>query len=278
MPPVFHDGKCQFGYDIFGEKLRTLEPSAFSAYLHTLVPTSGKLTVGAFGDSHLRAYFSPEQEIYAAAGVTAHLAYISGASLTGFGRRNSSKGHFSKIEAYCRILRPAYILLKFGQVDFEQGYYYRKAIKGEKSTFAEFAEKLLASYQDAVNALAGLTDIVVCALNPPSIRDPHDYAQTIRTIILENIPEKNIAEIYLRHLPQYIDDYDARAGAISSFNALLENMHGIAKYIDKTDFFLENGRLKDCYWQTDNVHIPISNEDRRRLTRSILNDILQKHS
>lgn len=275
MPPVFHDGKCQFGYDIFGENLRKLEPSEFSTYLRTLTPFSAPL-IGAFGDSHLRTYFCPDEEVYAAAGVTAHLAYISGASLTGFGRRTSSKGHFSKIEAYCRTLRPTYILLKFGQVDFEQGYYYRKAIKGEKISFAEFAERLLASYQDAVDALAGLTDIVICALNPPTIRDPQDYAQTIRTIILENIPERKAAEIYLRHLPRYIDDYAARAGAISSFNAMLGTMRGIARYIDKTDFFLENGSLKDSYWQKDDVHIPISDEDRKRLTRSILTDIFRK--
>ena len=268
---------CQFGYDIFGEKFRTLELSDFSDYLQTLSPSFGNNSIiGAFGDSHLRTYFCPEKEVYTTRHITAHIAYVSGASLIGFGRRDSSKGHFNKIKAYCRYIKPRFILLKFGQVDFEQGYYYRKMIKKEDINFTCFVEKLLSSYQEAINQLSNMTNIVVCALNPPTIQDPYEYAQTIKTIILENIKDKDekIINIYLKHLPKYIDEYSTRLNSILLFNSMLKNIHGISKYIDKNNFFMENGVLRNEFIQKNDVHIKISNEYRINITRSILKDIL----
>lgn len=265
---------CQFGYDFFGEALRTFTVEDFSAYLRDMEYKEQIPSLGAFGDSHLRTYFSPEPEPYLSYGLNAHLAYIPGASLTGFGRRHSSKQHFAKIKAYCQYIKPEYIFLKFGQVDFEQGYWYRRIIKGEEVNIRNFFDALLVSYQKAIDELNTFTNIIILNLNPPTIINAHEYAQTIKYFIKENIEDIRIAEIYLKYLPQYIESYKKRLSKIMQFNKYLKNIKGIYKYIDKSSYFMEYGILKKKYRQHDNVHFNISNDERKKITTDLLKEVL----
>ena len=108
-----------------------------------------------FGDSHSR-YFFPLKFGYERAGLNRNKSVIAGefiraASLAGFRPGRSTLDTRLKIEA----AMPActHLVLGFGQVDLELGYYYRRVVKGEDITRPGYVAWLIEIYRTFLSEL-----------------------------------------------------------------------------------------------------------------------------
>lgn len=261
--------RCAFGYDEFGEIMRRLSAHDVEGYLKSIRPP---VPCGFFGDSHLRTFFCPDREVYGSFGVAPHIAYLSGATVLGFGRRTSSLSHFQKIEAFCNILHPSHVFFKFGQVDIELGYLYRILIKGEKISIHDHLDLLSDSYVSGISHLPKNITYVICGINLPTIVDVDEHSCAVKHFITENIHESQAADIYARYLPKYVMPYEERTKTAMLFNGMVsQKSEKIAKYVDMTGFFQDgDGLLKECHRQHDDIHYRISDELRRDVTCRIL--------
>lgn len=99
---------------------------------------------------------------------------VSGATITGFGKRKSSldirEKFIDEIESY----QPDYICLSLGQTDIELGFYYKTLIKGEDISPDEYIDNLSKNYSTYVNNLCKelkikKDTIIIKGVNPPVI-------------------------------------------------------------------------------------------------------------
>ena len=116
------------------------------------------------GDSHA-VYFSPTHEVreFQKSGFSIYdieTAPVIGGTVTGFGRRNSSKNMFEQFKERIIQSNPDYVCFALGQVDIELGYFYRTIVKGEKLDAFEFIDSLTTTYTNAVEKIK--QDISCC--------------------------------------------------------------------------------------------------------------------
>lgn len=113
-------------------------------------------TIHVFGDSHSQYFFAAAGDAYRRLGVDKDKILILGepicsASLTGL------RSNASTVQAREKITVAASeterLILGFGQVDLEFGYYYRLVMKGEKITPHSFVEWLIGIYRNFLDTL-----------------------------------------------------------------------------------------------------------------------------
>lgn len=111
-----------------------------------------------FGDSHsifLKLTNELKEINSNLQGVETEVVVIHGATVSGFGKRestlNTTQSFINKVQEY----KPEFICFALGQVDIELGYYYKKVVKGEKIDFGDFSSELVDKY---INNVIGITN------------------------------------------------------------------------------------------------------------------------
>ena len=90
-----------------------------------------------YGDSHSRIFKKIKLNRF-----KLNVENVSGASLIGLPKSNSKLKLRSKIITYLKNNKPDFLILKFGQVDIDLGYYYRIVV----STKSIFSNKESSTY------------------------------------------------------------------------------------------------------------------------------------
>ncbi|MAG87374.1 MAG: hypothetical protein CMB97_08430 [Flavobacteriaceae bacterium] len=101
------------------------------------------------GDSHSK-YFNITPELRDCSpntrGLSIRVIPISGATITGFGRRSSSLDSYGTLVSQIEEFSPDHVCFAFGQVDIELGYYYRKVFKDDTVNYTDFIQDLVKNY------------------------------------------------------------------------------------------------------------------------------------
>ena len=138
--------------------------------------------VNIYGDSHCRIFFRDKLKIQKD-GISINNKYVSQVSLRGLSNNNS------KLNMNNRILNDniqysnnndVLICLKFGQVDLEYVYYYKKYVKKENINIEDFTDELINIYLNFINKLNNKNNILVISTCLPN---PNAYLETIQTSI-----------------------------------------------------------------------------------------------
>lgn len=169
---------------------------------------------------------------------------MSGATITGFGKRNSSlnvRQHF--IETYNEF-KPDYVCFALGQTDIELGIYYKKVVKNQKFDISEHIKKLSEYYLEYILGIQKELNIdsdriIIKGINPPVITRYKMKAinYTAREILRNDFPinEKNILKEKLKDIyPSVYERYNYH----KLFNKEVSNQSkkfNINKYFDVDD-------------------------------------------
>lgn len=130
------------------------------------------------GDSHSAFYMRPEM---IAAGVFPLHAFCSGGSAAGLVNQNSKSQYgqhirrFFEMRDYESLKRFRFFLFKFGQVDLEFVYTYRRMTSGstrpDMADYIDFADVAASKYVAFLDSLIIRSDapLVACSVFPPSL-------------------------------------------------------------------------------------------------------------
>lgn len=230
--------------------------------------TNNKPKFIVFGDSHAKFFNKEPQhknfnvEVYS----------ISGASIAGFGKRRSTLG---TSELITRVIKTTKnfdkLILKFGQVDVDLGYYYRLVIKGENINFPELAKKLIDSYLLFVKQLPiSKKKIHIFGINLPSIFNHKNAIDYTSRIITENVDDPLLIDKYKEILTTKLPSIEIRTRFTLEFNKILKDACQV-NGIGYTDFISETldpetQLLKDCFHDREDYDQYLKDSD---LTRSL---------
>ena len=104
-----------------------------------------------YGDSHSRIFKKIKLNRF-----KLNVENVSGASLIGLPKSNSKLKLRSKIITYLKNNKPDFLILKFGQVDIDLGYYYRIVVKNQSIIKREYVNNLVIKYINFINELSQL--------------------------------------------------------------------------------------------------------------------------
>ncbi len=191
------------------------------------------------GDSHLRPLFDAP-EIYRKAGIHPTLLTISGASVAGFGRAESTLQVFTNLVRFLHLTKPHCLLFKLGQVDIECGFYYKKFVKDKTLEMEIFISQLVEQYVHALQSLPDYGKCFVCGINLPAIFEQNRAIEYVHRIISANMDAetKSVCRDFLAsELPRISE----RTEHAFMFNDKLKNLtsENAIQYIDFTDIFYD---------------------------------------
>ena len=109
-----------------------------------------------FGDSHsnlLRLSNELKEINTSFRGVVSEVVSLSGATIIGFGKRESSLNSRKILIDKVNDFQPDVLCFALGQVDIELGYYYKRVIKEEEITFQDFSKGLIDKYIENTHSL-----------------------------------------------------------------------------------------------------------------------------
>lgn len=201
------------------------------------------------GDSHVYGFKFSNQSIN---NYTVNL--ISGASLTGLPRRTSSTNSNQIIHNILKSKKYDYVVLKFGQVDLELGYWFKK-LKNKQLTMKELMNNLINSYELFIKQfLEYKHKLIIFGINLPSIFEKKNFIHRIADAT------KIEKEIVVNEFSNEKDfDLDVRTNNVIIFNKLLKSIceNNKIKYVDNIEQTYDGitGKLKLKYHQKrDNDH------------------------
>lgn len=146
------------------------------------------LSVHVFGDSHSRFFFpTPDCGLKRLgidkSGLSISGEAISAASLAGFRPKSSTLGVREKVVA--QVARAPNLVLAFGQVDLELGYYYRMVVKNDSSIEpVSYVSWLIDLYRDFIVGIDfGKTRVALKGVNLTVLKDPAFNLRYISRII-----------------------------------------------------------------------------------------------
>ena len=185
-------------------------------YLRTLIPKN----IVVFGDSHSGIFRRIKNSGY---NIICHS--ISGASLTGLPKRESKLMIKDKIINFINVNSFDKIFLKFGQVDIDLGYYYKRVVKNLNINFDDYIIELIQNYEDFLNTIIDRIDkkkVVIWGINPPTLIKQEDCLKYTERIIFENINDVSEREHYIEKLRNDILSLRERTEISKKFNKELE--------------------------------------------------------
>ncbi len=161
-----------------------------------------------FGDSHSR-YFTATKEVKSFLGINDNYCFevnaIPAASITGFGKRESTLSVSDKIRKSLHLADDDFFLvMAFGQVDVELGYYYKKYVKKESVDFFSYCNNLIDIYSDFLNNLPFEKKRIVCkGINFPTlVYNKTKAVMYTRRIVTENINDDDLIRDTLINMRQ----------------------------------------------------------------------------
>ena len=199
------------------------------------------MKVQVFGDSHSRIfkYLKPKN-------IEFNLKFISGATITGFGKRHSSLNVKNNILDFLKnnTINYKFIILKFGQVDIDLGYYYKIVIN------------LINIKENFLNEVIkyGVKDkLIIFGINPPSLIDKKNCFTYTKKIIIANELDKSLEEILFNNIPTYEKRVEISKYYNQKTAELCKKMN--IKYLEIFDeFFLKDNKTLNQEFSLDNDH------------------------
>lgn len=181
------------------------------------VPAAGAATppaIHVFGDSHARfffrsAFYIGRLNLPLPLRYEIHGKTIPASSVAGF--RPGDRKLDVKDTIRAALPTAERMILAFGQVDLELGYYYRLAIKGETLTPESYVQWLLGIYRDFLDSLdLGDTQVALKGANLTAL-SPKPFAlnYVLRIIESEDRQDTQAAKDRLRPLILSEDDQNA---------------------------------------------------------------------
>ena len=134
-----------------------------------------------FGDSHCRIFFRKLDKINRE-NITFYNMYQSKVSIRGLINKNSKLKYRNYIMNTLKKLNiNSIVCLKFGQIDLEYVYYYKKFVKKQNITLLEFIDETLEIYMSFIKEIqnAGFKVIVIS----PNLPNPKFFLHTIQESI-----------------------------------------------------------------------------------------------
>ncbi|ODN70483.1 hypothetical protein [Methylobrevis pamukkalensis] len=209
--------------------------------------------ISTFGDSHSRYFeITPQVADYLPQlkSVDVKQKQFTGSTITGFGKKKSTLNVRERILANVRADDDA-VLLAFGQVDIELGYFYREIVKEMVLDFDEFAAGLVDTYMDFVEGMRKDTGktVVVKGINLSVLTWNRSKAvrYTVR-ILNQDVASPEHKRAYKQKLVEIFPDFTVIDWRHRRFNELLRKAceaRGIF-YYDINDAIAESpeGRVK----------------------------------
>ncbi len=181
------------------------------------------------GDSHSK-YFNITPELRDCVSNTRGLSIkvipLSGATITGFGRRSSSLDSYGTLVSEIEEFSPDHICFAFGQVDIELGYYYRKVFKDEDVNYTDFIQDLIKNYIDrTLNFVESHPKLSITfkGINLSTLTESRNKAINYTSrIISENISDPEQRKYASQKLKDLLASNIERNGAHLYFNQMLE--------------------------------------------------------
>ena len=123
--------------------------------------------ISVFGDSHSRIFKKINIK-----NIVLDVNNISGGTITGLAKRISTLEIKKTIIAYLQNQELDYLILKFGQVDIELGYYYKSVVKNDTFTKQEYIDIIIGKYKLFLEDILKYIDkskIIIWGINPPAL-------------------------------------------------------------------------------------------------------------
>ena len=178
-----------------------------------------------FGDSHAR-YLHLTSELQARIGLTPPGVEVAGkvvraGSVMGFRRGKTTLRTRSMIKKF--LPQTDLLVLGFGQVDLELGYYYRRVIKGEDISGDEFLDTLVGIYREFVESFNFPAErLALKGVNLTVLAEPEFSYEYIKRIVFEAKPEN--PEEKAAKLKAEILDETRQNDLHMSFNQAIKSM------------------------------------------------------
>lgn len=217
-----------------------------------------------FGDSHSRLFNrSKDLDFYLGLkeqDYNIEVNPIPAASIKGFGNRQSKLDVSSSIvERICKD-HDLFLVLAFGQVDIELGYYYKSFVEKNPITFQDFATQIVEIYMRFIDSLSiPIKKILIKGINSPVLVYHKQKAiQYTKRIITENTTDENLIKEVVHDMNQRFPSGLQRTNYHLKFNKILKNIcfeRGI-KYFDINDDLInvETGVINSCFVPSGNDH------------------------
>lgn len=270
-----------FGYDDFTSRIKSsLMRESFlnlnAEDFDKMFPVRGEPRVCILGDSHVRSLFLDYNIFQRNFNLEPTILAISGASISGLRRDTSTLGLKNKISSYVGYANPSVVVFKFGQVDIDLGYYYRRIVKNIDLNFNDFIEDLSKQYISQVSYYAKKYKCLVCGINLPSIFKKPYATTVVGNAITESIDDAEMKSVCIERLSVEIPSIHERTRMSLAFNGLISSECAKRKicYIDFNDYFLDKNSmlLKHEFSQNNDVHCATTFRDKQHCI-----DILMKY-
>lgn len=145
-----------------------------------------------------------------------------GASLRGIGKTRDSTLNISE-KILDTITSEDIVVLVFGQVDIELGFYFRKCVKNIDENADTFIKNCVDSYKVFIERLQEKTEnIIIKGVNMPTIMNRQDAVKYTSKIIFENLTEKEDRVAASTKLRQVLPDILTRIEMSKKLNHALE--------------------------------------------------------
>lgn len=176
--------------------------------------------------------------------VACEVVSLSGATISGFGKRKSSLNSRQIFIKKVNEFKPDVLCFALGQVDVELGYYYKKVIKGDDVDFDLFVSQLINDYINSTVALVkelgiNLDKVIFKGINLSVLTNSRKKAINYTSkIITENISDSENILNYNKKLSAAFPSNLERAYYHLKFNKTLQESafeSGI-KYFDINSF------------------------------------------
>lgn len=209
-----------------------------------------------FGDSHSNYFRVTRDQLSNNPALLEHefnLLKIRGATISGFGKRNSTLNSQEKLRAAYKKHSPDNICFALGQVDIELGYYYRLVVKEEKIDFLKYAEELASSYICFITNFCEslqipLNKIILKGVNISVLTESRQKAiKYTSKIITENIKDPNEINDYKSKLSIVFPDAITRCSHHISFNNFIKReLKSGMSYFDINDLIVDPVNAGKC--------------------------------
>ncbi|WP_162619613.1 sulfotransferase [Salinicola peritrichatus] len=226
------------------------------------IPAKRKIKV--FGDSHIQSLKNTHKKNNEDSLL---ISVIHGATILGLGRRKSTLNASKEIK---KSLNPNdFVILGFGQVDLELGFYYRKIIKKEDIALGDFLHLLMENYRKFIlevkNNCAG---VIIKGINLPVLKE-HDVAvRYVSRIITENINCDTTKHSLLGELRSKYDSHENRAAFALELNKKIKDLakDTQCEYFDINGYISKKGKneVDEKYIPKNLDHHILASEDLRR--------------
>lgn len=197
--------------------------------------------VSLFGDSHslfFKHFEHPQIHL--------NLHAIIGATITGLPRRDSTLQVGNKIKQEIKKATVDFLVLKFGQIDVELGYYYKKLVKRKDLEINQYIEGVISDYSIFLNSLLTFFNgkILVFGINLPSTINNEQAMKYQKQNFIAEIkgPDR---ERFLKQLKETYPNIKERTKLHLRFNNLLKDFceRTSLDYIDVVSPFLDKKSL-----------------------------------